>query len=100
MVESLDSLREGIQVISRDWRYLHMNLAAAQHGRRARAELIGRTMMECYPGIERTRLFAVLESCMRERRSDQLENEFVYPDGRRADFELRIRPCPEGLIVL
>jgi signal transduction histidine kinase/CheY-like chemotaxis protein len=57
-------------------------------------------MLACYPGIERTPMFAVLDRCMRERRSETFENEFEYEDGRCAWFELRIQPCPEGLIVM
>jgi PAS domain S-box-containing protein len=97
---TLDAMREGLQILGRDWRYLYVNEAVARHGRRSREELLGRTMLECYPGIEKTPLFATLERCMRERAADVLENEFQYPDGARAWFELRIQPCPEGLLVL
>lgn len=98
--DTLDSLREGIQILAPDWRYVYVNEAVALHGRKRREELLGRSMLECYPGIEQTEVFSVLERCMRERSSDSLENEFVYADGERAWFELRIHPCREGLIVL
>ena len=48
---------EGFQIISRDWRYLYVNPAAARHGRRAPEELFGRRMSEVYPGIDETPLF-------------------------------------------
>ena len=51
---SVDNLLEGVQIIDRGWRYTYVNPAAARHGQRAAEELVGRTMMECYPGIERT----------------------------------------------
>src|SRR5690606_32525245 len=54
----------------------------------------------CYPDIERTEMFARIERCMRERVSARLDNEFVYPDGTREWFELRIDPVPEGVRVL
>jgi PAS domain S-box-containing protein len=98
--DTLDLLREGIQILSPDWRYVYVNDAVAAHGRRARYELLGRTMFECYPGIERTAMFSVLQTCMRERRTEHIENEFAYDSGQRAWFELRIQPCTEGLIVL
>jgi len=97
---ALDYLREGIQILSPEWRYLYVNEAVARHGLKTREELLGRTMHECYPGIEQTHVFAVLEDCMRRRTSANLENEFEYADGQRAWFELRIEPCNEGLIVL
>ena len=97
---TLDSLREGMQILSPDFRYLYVNAAVAAHGRKAREELLGRTMTECYPGIEQTEMYAVLERCMRERTPASLENEFTYESGEKAWFELRIHPCPEGLFVL
>ena len=36
---AIDHLREGVQVISYDWRYLYVNETAALHGRRSAAEL-------------------------------------------------------------
>ena len=96
----LDSLREGIQILSPQWRYLYVNEAVARHGRKAVHELLGRTLLECYPGIEKTEVFEVLERCMRERCAENFENEFEYDNGQRAWFELRAQPCPDGLIVL
>jgi PAS domain S-box-containing protein len=98
--DTLASLREGVQILAPDWRYLFVNDAVARHGRKSREELLGRTMLACYPGIENTAIFATLERCMRERRAETIENEFEYEDGQRAWFELRIQPCGQGLIVL
>jgi signal transduction histidine kinase len=100
LTESLDLLREGLQIIGPDWRYLYLNEGVTRHGRRSREDLLGKTMLECYPGIEDTPMFSVLQSCMQGRRSANLENEFVFPDGDRGWFELRVQPCPEGLLVL
>jgi PAS domain-containing protein len=55
---ALDAMREGLQVIDRQWRYVYLNNAAAVHGQRPREELVGRTMMECYPGIDETDVFS------------------------------------------
>jgi putative nucleotidyltransferase with HDIG domain/PAS domain S-box-containing protein len=96
----LDNLLEGCQVIGFDWRYLYLNSAVTRHARRPREELLGRKLMEAYPGIERTEMFAELNRCMEERHPSQLENEFAYPDGSKAWFELRIEPVPEGVFVL
>ncbi len=96
----LDQLLEGFQVLDRRWRYLYVNDAVVAQARRTRAELLDRSMLELYPGIEQTPLFAVLERCMRERVSAEFVNHFTYPDGQRAWFELRIRPVPEGLVML
>jgi PAS domain S-box-containing protein len=97
---SLDSVIEGYQIIDQDWRYVYINEAAARQGRRTKEELIGKTMMQAYPGIERTPLFNHLQNCMSNHVSHKMENEFIFPDGSRGWFELRIEPVPEGILIL
>lgn len=96
---ALDHLLEGFQIVDHDWRYLYVNPAAAEHGRRAGSELRGRTMMEAYPGIEESPLWASLRHAMLERVACRLENHFTYPDGATRWFELRIEPVPEGIVI-
>lgn len=96
----LDRLHEGCQVIGFDWRYLYVNAAVASQGRSTPEELVGRTMMECYPGIEGTPMFAVLERTMRERTPGHFENVFAFPDGTQSRFELRFVPVPQGVCIL
>lgn len=91
---------EGFQLISYDWRYLYVNDAVVKQSKYSREELLGKTMMEKYPGIEKTHMFSVLQRCMQERVSAQLDNEFRFPDGSLGCFELRIHPVPEGLFIL
>lgn len=96
----LDSMLEGCQIIGPDWRYLYLNQSAAIHGRRPAKELIGRTMMEAYPGIETTSLFQILTECMERRLAKRFENLFAYPDGSLGWFELSVQPAEEGLFIL
>ncbi|MFW6056293.1 MAG: HD domain-containing phosphohydrolase [Chloroflexota bacterium] len=96
----LDELGEGCQVIGYDWRYLYVNEAAARQGKRCPKEFIGRTVMEVYPGIEETDLFARLRECMKIRRMDTLEHEYEYRGGDTGWFEVRIEPVPSGLFLL
>jgi len=96
----LASLREGIQIIDREWRYVYMNAAACEHSRRQPGELIGRTMHEAYPGIEKTPLFSQLERCLEDGAPSAMVNEFSYPDGVTRSFELHIEPCDVGVVVL
>jgi PAS domain S-box-containing protein len=97
---TLDSLSEGVQILSHDWRYVYVNETVAAQGRKSPEELLGNTLFDCYPGIEDTAIFAELNRCMRERVASAIENEFEYENGDRCWFELRIHPCHEGLIVL
>ena len=97
---TLERMLEGCQIIGTDWRYLFLNEAACRHGRRSLPELLGHTVMEAYPGIEKTVLFERMRESMENRVPATLENEFTYPDGVKAWFEVRIRPVPEGIFML
>jgi signal transduction histidine kinase/ActR/RegA family two-component response regulator len=97
---SIERLLQGVQVIDFAWRYEYVNETAARHGRTTVGELVGRTMMSCYPGIEQTELFATLERVMLSRRAERLLNEFTSPDGDPGWFELFIDPVPAGICVL
>ncbi len=96
----LDSLLEGFQIIGFDWRYLYVNDAAAKHGHTTKEKMRGKTMMETYPGIEKTHMFSMLQKCKEERTSALLENEFTFPDGSKGWFELRMEPVPDGISIL
>ncbi len=98
-VAALDHMFEGLQIIDRDYRYLYVNETAAVHGRRPKAELVGRTMQTCFPGIEDTAMFARLRLAM-EGEPQRLDNEFVYADGTSCWFELHVQPIPEGILIL
>jgi signal transduction histidine kinase len=96
----MDGLIEGCQIIDPQWRYVYVNDTLLEQGRRSREDLLGRTMMEVYPGIEDTPMFPVLRECMETRVVRHLENEFTFPDGSKGWFELRFNPVPEGVFVL
>ena len=91
---------EGCQLIGSDWRYLYLNDAAEGHNRRPNAELLGRTMLEAWPGIEASAGFAMLRRCMDERLVQDGEWEFLFPDGTTRWFDVRSQPVPEGILVL
>lgn len=97
---SLDSMIEGCQIIDYDWRYVYVNEAAAKQGRKTKEELLGYTMMQVYPGIDRTEMFSHLRNCMTNRVPHQMDNEFTFPDGSKGWFKLHIDPVPGGVLIL
>lgn len=52
-----DYLLEGCQIIDLDMRYIYLNDAATRHSKYNRHHLLGRAMVEVYPGIEKTEMF-------------------------------------------
>jgi PAS domain S-box-containing protein len=97
---TLDSLLEGAQIIGFDWRYRYANQAAAAQWHTTPPALLGHTLEEVFPGIERTELFAALRECMEQRAARHTETEFTYPDGTTGWFDLFIQPVPEGSFIL
>lgn len=97
---TLDRLLEGCQIIGRDFRYLYVNDVVVRHARQPREALIGRTMMEVYPGIDETPLFDVIRRVMQGGAPEHLENFFEFPDGTSGWFELSVQPVPDGVCIL
>ena len=96
---TLDNMLEGCQVIDFDWRHRYVNAAAARQGRQSVEALVGRTMLEAYPGFETTEAFALLNRCMQERQPQQGEIRFDFGDGTFGWFELNVRPVNEGIAL-
>lgn len=97
---TIDNMQEGFQIIGYDWKYLYVNNVAANHGKVNKDELINKTMMEKYPGIEQTDMFSKLSNCINERVPHKIENQFAYPDGTKKWFYLSIEPVPEGVLII
>ncbi len=95
-----DSLLVGIVIIDFEWRYLYVNEAIATRRKLTKAELIGKTIMEDYPGFERTDVFKAFEECMQKRVPVHLENEFEYLDKSKRWLELFIDPIEQGVFIL
>src|SRR3989339_1024758 len=97
---TLDSMLEGFQIIGYDWRYLYVNDVCAKQGKRKKEELLGHSLIEIYPGIEKTEMFTRLKRCMEQRLPHRMETEFIFPDGSRGWFELNIQPMADGIFVV
>jgi PAS domain S-box-containing protein len=96
----IDQLLEGCQIIGRDWTYLYVNDTVALQGRKTKQELLGRKMMDVYPGIETTPMFAMLRRCMELGVADRLVNEFTFEDGSKRWFQLSVMVVPQGIVIM
>jgi PAS domain S-box-containing protein len=97
---SLNNMMEGCQIIGFDWKYIFVNDAAESQSRRQKEELLGKRFMDVWPGVESTGLYKVIGRCMEDRSQQQMENEFIYPDGTVGWFDLRMQPVPKGVFIL
>lgn len=98
--EIISSMMEGVHVLSHEWKYLYLNPAAERHNRRPNVELLGRSYLEVWPGIEQTEVFGVIAEAMRERQHRDYQSQFVFPDGDIGWFDLRITPIPQGITIM
>ncbi|NVO19730.1 MAG: PAS domain S-box protein [Bacteroidetes bacterium] len=96
----LDNLLEGCQIIGSDWRIQYANRSAEVHNRRPNHELLGNVYMDMWPGINSTEVYSVLKTCMDKHIPQQLENRFIYPDGKAGWFNLSIQPLTDGVLIL
>ncbi len=96
----LDSLAEGCMVLGVDWTYLYVNEAAARHGRQKRENLLGRTILEMYPGVEDSTIFAHYRRSMEGRVHESFDAEFPFADGARHWYSFLVSPVPDGIFVL
>lgn len=96
----LENMEEGAQIIDYDWNYVFLNASIENHSQRPNSELIGKNFLESWPGIETSHLYHVIEKCMKDRISCEIENEFIYPDHSTRWFELSIQPVKEGVFIL
>ncbi|WP_156254639.1 ATP-binding protein [Sandarakinorhabdus oryzae] len=97
---TLDTILEACQLVDFEQRYRYLNHAAVVQNRRPAAELLGRTMTECWPGVEDHELHAMMRQCLEQRVEVQSEISFTYPDGDNGRFDVRMVPDPEGAIML
>ena len=97
---TLDNLMEGCQILGRDWRYLYINTAAEVQNRQPIQSMLRRSIMDCYPGIESTEVFAKMKTCMSGDIVHEMDTEFTFPDGSKAWFHLMIQSVPEGIFIL
>ena len=91
---------EACQIIDHDWVYLYLNSSAEAYHRRPKEEMLGRKVMEVWPGIESTHVFELMRQCMIGRLPVQAETEFTFPDGRQSFIQLSVQPVPEGILIV
>jgi two-component system, cell cycle sensor histidine kinase and response regulator CckA len=97
---ALDGMLEGCMLIDFKWTYLYVNEAAARHGLQQRDYLIGKTMLDVYPGIENSDIFARYERCMHERTPQHFESSFKFANDIVRWYKFSVSPVPEGIFVL
>ena len=91
-----DSISDAFYTLDQQWRFVLVNPRAEQLMRRPRAELLGRTVWECFPEANGTIIEDNFRAAQTERRTVEFE---VYFPPLAAWFYARVFPHPAGIAV-
>ncbi len=97
---TLDGMMEGCHIINFEGRCIYVNAASIRQLRRAKEEVLGRSVTDSIPGLKDSEAFHALQSCMLERAPQHIECSLDSADGLRKWYEFSIQPVPEGVFIL
>ncbi|MBK9748272.1 MAG: GAF domain-containing protein [Chloroflexi bacterium] len=97
---AFDYLLESCMIIGFDWRCLYINEIGLRYSRLTREQMVGRSLLESFPGFEQTEAYSYLRQGLVERKANDYETEFSYPDGPSTWYAFRVQPVPEGVFIL
>ncbi|MGY5351778.1 PAS domain-containing sensor histidine kinase [Wenyingzhuangia sp. IMCC45533] len=95
-----DNMIEGVHVLGSNWQYIYANQSMIEQSKYSSDELLGSSMLDLYPGIDKTKLFEYFISGMIDREEVSVINNFTFPDGSTGWFDVRIKPIKEGVLVM
>jgi PAS domain S-box-containing protein len=93
----LESISDGFVVFDLDWRYVHINPAAAAMMRMPLEEALGRRVWDIWPHLEDSPFGLAYQRAIAENVPTHVEA--FYPDPLNAWFDARCYPSPEGLSI-
>ena len=97
---TLDNMVTGCMVLDFNWEYKYVNKAAAEQAFQKPENLIGKTMLEMYSGVEKSNVFLAYKKCMDERIPLEFEEKYVFINGEVKWFEFKVDPVEEGIFVI
>jgi len=95
-----DNLYEGIQVLSKDLKYVYVNDALSQQLRTKKKNLEGFPIVEVFPIIKKSYVLTKLKECLKHQKIIQIIESFHYRDGTKMWAEIKMQPYKDGLFVI
>ncbi len=93
-------MREGFFLLSPDFTILDTNAEALRLETRPREEIVGRSHWVVYPHSAASEAGQMARDAMRDRVPRNIISEQIWPDGRRAWFEVRAYPVEDGCLAV
>lgn len=94
----LESISDGVFVLDRELMFVLVNDAAASLLQLPREKLLGNKLTDLIQDAEETPFFETLERVIESHKPDTVTDEYVFEDGRRGWYEVRLYPVPEGVL--
>lgn len=96
----LQGISDSVYVLDRNWKHIIVNDAAAKFTGFSKEQLLNTSLLDLFPGVEKTPFFTAFQKAMQEATTQSVENEYEFPDGRKAYYEVNIYPVPEGILCI
>lgn len=95
----LENMGDAFVLLDSSFRVIEMNAAALRLETRSRADIVGRTAWEVWPGSEHGPVGTALRRALANRAPEETEYSGIKPDGGRVWLEIRFYPSADGLAV-
>ncbi len=96
----LQSISDSVYVLDKNWKHIIVNDAAAKFTGFTKEQLLNSSLLDLFPGVEKTPFFKAFQKAMHKRVAQSVENEYNFPDGRKAYYEVNIYPVTEGILCI
>ncbi len=96
----LENISDSVYVLDKNWKHVIVNDAAAKFTQISKDRLLNASLFDLFPGIENTRFFQAFKKAMQQRESMVVENEYHFPDGRKAWYQVNVYPVNEGILCI
>ena len=96
----LNSINDSLYIINKQWNYVLVNETAIEHTGFPKEKILHSKVIELFPGVEKTDLFALFQKVMHERISGVTETEYTLPDNTKKWYEVRVYPVEEGILCI
>ena len=95
-----DSLEEGIQIISPEFKYLYINTALANQVNLSKEKILEKGLLETFPIQEKDTFFQRVKECMKRRTSTKLVGKYVGQKKKIQWLELKFQPFEKGVLIM
>ena len=95
-----DTIADGVFILDHNYKYRIVNKAAADLVEMTVDQLVDNKITELFPGIEHTPFYKAYEYVMEKRKMQHVVDMFIFQDGHKGYYEVRIFPISEGILCI